>query len=87
MSTRTIRLTVKVTNIYPDTKPVREERQVVIPRPRDVADEEGMETWAYAHLFPLTGTGRTEGEGGYFVKITESPDLPILEGSEFDWGI
>jgi hypothetical protein len=87
MSTRTIRLTVKITNIYPGRKPIEEERQVVVPRPRDVDNRAGLAVWAEANLFPLTGTGQTEGDAGYFVTVTESPDLPALTGHECEWGI
>lgn len=81
-----IHLHVTILNCYPD-EDVAEEGGVEVPAPGDLDDDEGMETWAYDHLFPLTGTGRTEGDAGYFVTIARSPDLPALEGRQFAWGI
>lgn len=82
-----IHLHVKIENVYEDERVVKDEGGLEVPRPRDVDDVEGMDSWAYAHLFPLTGTGRESGDAGYFVTITGSPDLPALVGRTFEWGI
>lgn len=81
-----MRLHLQILNCYPDAD-VPDEADVEVPRPKDLTSDEGMETWAYAHLFPLTGTGRTEGDAGYFVTITDSPEMPALVGRRFEWGI
>jgi hypothetical protein len=78
-----LRLTLRITNVYPD-ETVEQTTVVTVPAPENVYD---LDEWAEDHLMPLTGTGREKGDAGYFVKITDSPDDPILVGSEFAWGI
>jgi hypothetical protein len=78
-----VRVTVRIINVYPD-ETVESDVDLTLPAPENPHD---LDDWAEDHLMPLTGTGRTKGDAGYFVKITASPDLPILMGSEFAWGI
>lgn len=75
----------RIENHY-DDGPVKSIRKVEVPGPPDLDDDEATDEWAYEHLFPLTGTGRTWGDAAYFVRVTEAPDLPALVGREFEWG-
>lgn len=52
----------------------------------DVAELDGNEfDWAYDNLFPLTGTGRTEGDAWYDVLITDSSNEELI-GRTFYFG-
>jgi hypothetical protein len=42
------------------------------------------EEWAMEYLMQYTGTGRTEGDAGYFVKVLECDDRPDLVGLEVE---
>lgn len=80
-----IHLHLQILNCYPDEDVMEEQGGVEVPAPPNLEDD--LEDWAYEHLFPLTGTGRTKGDAAYFVTIARSPDLPALEGREFSWGL
>jgi hypothetical protein len=82
--TDTIAVTLEIENHYEDDM-VPASAETTAPRP-DLTDEEGLEEWAFDHLYPLTGTGRCLGDAAYFVRVVESPDLPELVGREFEWG-
>lgn len=73
---------VKVENVYPDgTVRTNAEAEVPLPPLQD------LDEWAEEHLMPLTGTGRTEGDAGYFLTITKFDARPELVGTEYEWGI
>jgi hypothetical protein len=79
-----MKMTLKIDNIYEDGEQVTNTLyDVEVPKP--TGGSEALSEWAYDHLFPLTGTGRTEGDAGYFVEIIAAED-PALVGSEFEWG-
>lgn len=73
---------VTIDNVYDDETITNEYmRNVEVPQ-----DDEDLDDWAYDELFPLTGTGREDGEAGYFLKITACSERPDLVGREFEWG-
>ena len=74
-----VTLTLAITNVYDDDELAHFETTTV-PAP----DDEDLDDWADEHLFPLTGTGRTDGAAGYFVKVIESTD-PDLIGKDWEW--
>jgi hypothetical protein len=82
-----VTLTLDIENHYGD-EVVTTEVEVTVPAPPpDTDGEDAMREWADEHLYPLTGTGRTEGDAAYFVSIGRSsrPEL-MLCGREFEWG-
>lgn len=76
-------LNVQITNVYGDEEITSTEHIDVPTAP--LSDSDDLEDWADEHLLPLTGTGRTEGEAGYFVEVLSAPDQPELVGREFEW--
>lgn len=83
--TQTVSITVDISNTYPDGEEVNVRVTETVPAPWDKGSEEQMDEWAYEAIFPLTGTGRTEGDAWYDATIVESSD-PFLVGLTFDWG-
>lgn len=81
-----MKLTVKIDNVYPDGTVTRV-MMVDVPAPEVVDRGDHESEWAEDHLLPLTGTGRTEGDAGYFVEITECREVPELVGRNYEWGI
>lgn len=79
-----IRLTLRIENIYEDGETVITTPTVTVPAAPE--DPEDWDHWAEDHLYPLTGTGQPEGDAGYFIEVTESPDYPALIGAEFEYG-
>lgn len=71
----------QIDNVYPD-ETVSRMVEARVENPWSDWSE-----WAEEHLFPLTGTGRTEGDAGYFLTITRCDEVPELVGQEFEWGI
>jgi hypothetical protein len=80
------RVEIKVENHYGDDV-VRLEKVLAIPVPEVDDAEDEYEEWAEEHLYPETGTGRTEGDACYFVTITRFDERPDLVGREFEWGV
>ena len=78
MSTITMRL--EIANVYGDEEIITHET-VELPVPE--ADED-LDDWGEDHIFPLTGTGRTEGDAAYFVEVLESSD-PTMVGHKWEW--
>jgi hypothetical protein len=78
-----MQITIKIDNVYEDGDEVTNVDTVDVVHPEPDVD---LDDWAYDELFPLTGTGREEGDAGYFVQITECADRPDLVGREFEWG-
>lgn len=71
----------QIDNVYPDgTVSTTVEAQVAEPW-------SDREDWADEVLLPLTGTGRTEGDAGYFLTITRCDEVPELVGEHFEWGV
>lgn len=90
-----VTLCLDITNIYEGGDEVMAFKVVTVPAPpadRTAKDPSGehdtaWDAWAYNHLYSETGTGREEGDAGYFVTITASPDEATLVGQKFEWGI
>lgn len=82
-------MTIKIENVYPDGT-VEFEKDIEVPRPPEDPDERAESSddgdWAYDHLYPHTGTGRTKGDAGYFVTIIKCEEDESLVGEEFEWG-
>jgi hypothetical protein len=72
-----------IENIYPDGT---QNAVAAVDVPAMPSEAEAREEWAYEHLFPMTGTGRTEGNSAYVVTITES-DISAAVGQMFEFGI
>jgi len=77
-------LSIKIDNVYADETISKTLIDVEVPNPPTEPD--AHEDWADEHLMPLTGTGRTHGEAGYFVEITAA-EHPALVGRTYEWGI
>lgn len=76
----------RIENAYEDGEEVVTfATDVVLPSPP--ADEESQEysDWAYEHVHPLTGTGRTDGDAWYDVEVVAC-SVPELVGRTFDFG-
>ncbi|AXH70276.1 hypothetical protein SEA_HAIZUM_72 [Streptomyces phage Haizum] len=81
MSTATIKL--RIDNAYEDGSEIETEAVTTVPLPYpDDADEQT--DWAYEHIFPETGTGRTDGAAYYEAEIVEST-APELLGKTFEF--
>ncbi len=83
----TITISLEIENTYEDddhdeTTYVTDK---VVPAPPALEDEEALQEWADEHIYCETGTGHTEGDSWYDVKVTASSD-PALVGREFQWG-
>lgn len=79
-------ITVKIENVYDDGTTVAT-TETVTDLPRCPSDVELREDWAWDHLFPLTGTGREEGDAAYFVTVLDCPADPSLVGDNFQFGL
>lgn len=78
---------MEIENIYLDGDKVAETVTVEVPSPPNLDfDSLEHEDWAYENLFPHTGTGRTDGDAGYFVTILSASYEPRLAGQTYEWG-
>lgn len=84
-----MKMQVMVYNVYPEGT-VEIQHDIDVPPPPADPDERAKQDddgdWAYDHLYPLTGTGRTTGNAGYFVEILKCDEDESLVGVEFEWG-
>lgn len=71
---------VTIDNVYDDGTVTTHE---VADVPAPTGD---IDAWAEEHLYYLTGTGRTSGDAGYFLKVIAC-EIPELVGREFEWGV
>jgi hypothetical protein len=55
-----------------------------MPRAEHKVSDDDLEEWGMEYLMQYTGTGRTSGHAGYFVKVLESPERPALVGFELE---
>ncbi|GGR51877.1 hypothetical protein [Streptomyces roseolus] len=74
-------VTVRVVNAYDNGTEVITTPTADVPAPPD----DDREEWWYECIFPVTGTGRTEGNAYYSVEIIES-DVPALVGLTYEFG-
>lgn len=79
-------LRVRIDNVYPDGT-VRKTMWLLVPPPPAGYDEDTLNEWAEDELYEFTGTGRTEGDAGYFLTILQCESDPALVDTEFEWGI
>lgn len=80
-----ITLTLRIENIYPGETVVTT-RTVQAAMPHCATDEDWSD-WANDYLFPVTGTGREDGDSSYDVTITKSEGgARDLEGRTFMFG-
>jgi len=81
-----IAVTLEIDNIYEDGEQIQTVVQAEIPAPPTDKDSGEYEDWEYDHIFEHTGTGKEEGDAGYFVKVTASsrPDL-LPVGTEYEF--
>lgn len=80
-----MKIELKIDNIYEDGEEITTRAGTDVPAPGE--GEELLDAWAEEHLLPLTGTGKAEGDAGYFVTITACDERPDLVGREFAYGI
>jgi hypothetical protein len=76
-----MKVTVEIENVYED-ETITVVDEVEVP----AVEWDSLDDWAEDYLYPLTGTGRPEGDAGYFLTVTACDD-PRLVGITFDWGI
>lgn len=77
-------LQVKIWNIY-EHDTVITFCDALVTAPDDLSDHDALNEWAVEELFELTGTGRTEGNSCYELKIIRCTE-PGLVGRTFEFG-
>jgi hypothetical protein len=83
-----ITISLAIDNTYEDGTTIPTvATDVVVPPPPTDRDSGAWVDWSYDHIFERTGTGRTDGDSWYDVKVTASsnPDL-IPVGLTFEFG-
>lgn len=71
---------VEVTNVYEDGETVLTHARVTLPQPQpDDSPDSYVDRLRDEVLFPLTGTGRTDGDACYFVKSIDGLEPVINE--------
>lgn len=78
-----LRLVLAIENHYPEDGDVIHTTATVYVPEREPDEDES--DWEYEHIFPATGTGRTEGDSAHFVTVTDADD-PAWLGREFEFG-
>ncbi|WP_432830838.1 hypothetical protein [Dactylosporangium sp. CA-092794] len=79
-------VTLHIENHYERYGMVETTATVTIPVPPADQDSDAYDDWCQEHIFAATGTGRTDGDAAYFVRITAST-VPALLGREFEFGL
>lgn len=79
-------VTLDIDNFYEDDENVQTTVHTEIPAPPLDVDSSEYDDWKYDHIFEHTGTGKPEGDSGYFVKVVSSsrPDLLPVD-TEFEF--
>lgn len=74
-------------NTYKDGNTVTTHARTTVPAPWGKEDSDERSAWEQEYIFPLTGTGRDEGDSWYDVEVTGSdrPDL-IPVGTTYEFG-
>ncbi|MGI5243347.1 hypothetical protein [Dactylosporangium sp. CA-139066] len=83
---RQVTVTLHIENVYELYCMVETTATVTIPVPPADEGSDAYDDWAQEHLFAETGTGRTDGDAGYVVRITAST-IPDLVGRGFAFGL
>jgi hypothetical protein len=83
VSTATLALTI--VNAYEGGSEIVTIPVIEVPLPLPAEDTDERTDWEYEHIFPHTGTGRSEGDSWYDVVVAEST-APELLGLTFEFG-
>lgn len=81
----TIAVTLGIDNVYELYGTIKTivETEIDPPPPED---DETYEDWLQDHIFEHTGTGRTDGDAGYFVEVLQSSDPDALPpGTKYEF--
>ncbi|MFE4834475.1 hypothetical protein ACFRAU_07315 [Arthrobacter sp. NPDC056691] len=73
----TVTVDLTIQNIYPGEVIQTLVRNGQVPAPASL-DADELDEWATEFLFPFTGTGREDGDSGYTISITGSPDQRLV---------
>ena len=81
-----VTIDLEIENLYADgQKIVTRVVGALVQAPQKDSDEEALDEWAWDQLFPLTGTGRYDGDAWYEVFVTAC-DVATLVGRKFEFG-
>lgn len=79
-------VTLHIENHYELHGMVETTATATIPVPPADEDSDAYDDWSQRHIFAVTGTGHTDGNAAYFVRITAST-VPALIGRQFAFGL
>jgi len=91
-----IQLDLEITNIYEDGEEVVVHETVWVPDPPDTegdSNSDEFDEWAEEYILPLTGSGRTDGDAGYFAEVKAVRNDSVnfgehpLVGRTFEFGV
>lgn len=86
MSTDLVSVELVIDNIYEDGEEIQTTVRTTVHAPPTLDEnDDDYQDWAAEEIMPHTGTGKTEGDAGYFVKCVAS-SWPALIGREWEWG-
>ena len=68
-----------IDNFYEDGDRIQTRVETYVPAPPPESDEDAYDDWSQDCIFEQTGTGKTEGNSGYFVKCTYSSDTSLVD--------
>lgn len=82
----TVVVELEIDNVYPDETITTHWAGAIEAPWSDDEDSDDYQDWQNEIVFEKTGTGRTEGDAGYFVEVIQSsrPDL-IPVGKKWEW--
>lgn len=72
-----IGIRLEIDNVYPD-ETVRTYADLVVPAPPTTGDPDDVGAWESDHLFEVTGTGREDGDAGYFLRVLDSSRRDLI---------
>jgi hypothetical protein len=73
----TVTVDLTIENIYPDAVIQTLVHNEPVPVPTSL-DRDELDEWAMEHLFPVTGTGREDGDSSYTIRVTRSSDQQLV---------
>lgn len=91
-----VHLKLEIENVYEDGEEVTTHVEADVPAPSlppwvdTLSDEEEDERneWEQEHIFPVTGTGKVEGDSAYFVEVLGSSDEALIPvGTKWEFGL
>lgn len=68
-----------IDNFYEDGDEIQTRVETYVPAPPPQSYEDAYEEWSQDYIFEQTGTGKTEGNSGYFVKCVYSSDTSLVD--------